>query len=178
MSITVISCSLHPNSRSFVLARQFCDEAKTLGVEAKLIDLRERDIPFCDGVDSYDHPEAVRIKDEIAAASTIILSVPIYNFDVNAACKNLLELGLRAWNDKLVGFLCAAGGKSSYMSVMGCANNLMLDFRCIIIPRFVYATGDDFGDDRTASMFIESEAVAERVRELAVRAVELNRALA
>jgi FMN reductase len=38
--------------------------------------------------------------------------------------------------NKVVGFLCAAGGKSSYMSVMRLANSLMLDFRCLIIPHF------------------------------------------
>jgi hypothetical protein len=27
---------------------------------------------------------------------------------------------------------------------MGLANSLMLDFRCLIIPRFVYAKGEDF----------------------------------
>jgi FMN reductase len=29
---------------------------------------------------------------------------------------------------------------------MALANSLMLDFRCVIIPRFVYATGEDFHD--------------------------------
>ena len=38
---------------------------------------------------------------------------------------------------------CAAGGDHSYMSVMAVANSLMLDFRTIIVPRFVYAGGDD-----------------------------------
>ena len=35
---------------------------------------------------------------------------------------------------------------SSYMSVMAYANSLMLDFRCVIIPRFVYATGSAFAE--------------------------------
>ncbi len=56
----------------------------------------------------------------------------------------MIELAGSAWEDKIVGFLCAAGGMSSYMSVMAYANSLMLDFRCVIIPRFVYATGDIF----------------------------------
>ena len=34
------------------------------------------------------------------------------------------------------------------MSVMSFANSLMLDFRCLIIPRFVYATGDSFNGDK------------------------------
>ncbi len=73
--------------------------------------------------------------------------MPIYNYDVNAAAKNLIELTGRAWTNKVVAFLCAAGGQGSYMSVMPLANSLMLDFRCVIVPRFVYATGEHFDDD-------------------------------
>ena len=40
----------------------------------------------------------------------------------------------------------AAGGDSSYMSIMALANSLMLDFRCVIVPRFVYATDAAFAD--------------------------------
>jgi FMN reductase len=60
----------------------------------------------------------------------------------------MVELTGSAWEDKVVGFLCAAGGMGSYMSVMSFANSLMLDFRCLIIPRFVYATGDSFDGDK------------------------------
>ena len=59
----------------------------------------------------------------------------------------MIELTGSSWEDKIVGFLCAAGGTTSYMSVMAYANSLMLDFRCVIIPRFVYATGNAFDDD-------------------------------
>jgi hypothetical protein len=34
--------------------------------------------------------------------------------------------------------------------VMSMANSLMLDFRCLIIPRFVYATRNDFDDQAPA----------------------------
>ena len=36
------------------------------------------------------------------------------------------------------------------MSVMPFANSLMLDFRCVIVPRFVYATEMDFVDEQLA----------------------------
>jgi NAD(P)H-dependent FMN reductase len=149
----------------------------SLGANAKLIDLREHNIPFCDGTDAYDHPDSVMIRKEIEEADTVILAVPIYNFDVNSAAKNLLEIAMRAWTYKVVGFLCAAGGQSSYMSVMGCANHLMLDFRCVIVPRFVYATGNDFGDDRRPTMFVESEKVQDRIRELVDTTVKMTQAL-
>jgi hypothetical protein len=75
--------------------------------------------------------------------------------------KNLINRNFK-WNEKLVGFLCAAGGKSSYMAVMSLANSLMLDFRCFILPRFVYSVSDDFGEDE-----VTNPKVKERVSKLA-----------
>jgi len=63
--------------------------------------------------------------------------------------------------------LCRAGGRSSYMSIMSLANSLMLDFRCFIVPRFVYATGEAFANDRTEEMYLSSAEVKERLHELA-----------
>ncbi|MBV7331365.1 NAD(P)H-dependent oxidoreductase [Chloroflexi bacterium TSY] len=177
MKVLVISCSLHPLSRSNVLAHQVVEDLKELEIAPHYLDLREIDLDFADAVTAHKTPEAEKVIGAIREADVVLLAMPVYNFDVNAAAKNLLEIGLSAWNNKLVGFLCAAGGRASYMSVMGLANSLMLDFRCLIIPRFVYATGDDFADDRTEEMRIGSDAVRERVRELARSAVELGMAL-
>ena len=167
MNIVVISCSLHPQSRSYVLARAAQDDLRNLGADVQLIDLREQELAFADGVNAGNVPDAQAIAAAIREASAVLLAMPIYNWDVNAAAKNLLGVSSRAWNRKVVGFLCVAGGQPSYMSVMGLANSLMLDFRCIIVPRFVYATGGDFGDDRQPTMFISSETIRERVTELA-----------
>jgi FMN reductase len=177
VKITVISCSLHPQSRSFVLARDTVANLQALGAEVTLYDLRTYELPFCDDGPSYDHPHTKEINAAIAGAEAVLLAVPIYNFDVNAAAKNLLELAGDAWNHKLVGFLCTAGERNSYMSVMGLANSLMLDFRCIIIPRFVYAVGSDFGDDRQPTMHVTSPTIKERLQQLATATVTLARAL-
>ena len=92
---------------------------------------------------------------------------------MNAAAKNFVELTGKSWvgerGEKVVGFLCAAGGKGSYMSVMSLANSLMLDFRCLIVPRFVYATSGDFAGDA-----IETDIVQERVAELCDTAIRLG----
>ena len=58
--------------------------------------------------------------------------------------------------DKTFGFLCAAGGGNSYMSMMSLANSLMLDFRCYIIPKFVFATKNDFKEDKIVNSDIKS----------------------
>ena len=75
--------------------------------------------------------------------------------------------------EKVVGFLCAAGGQGAYMAVMAVANSLMLDFRCLIVPRFVYASGACFSEDR-----ITDSAVEERIDGLANDLHRIGSALA
>ncbi len=58
----------------------------------------------------------------------------------------------------------------SYMSHMGLANSLMLDFRCVVVPRFVYATGDAFRDGR-----LVDEGVQSRMAELGGSLLDLAR---
>jgi FMN reductase len=140
----IISASLRGASLSRIMAEALREAYEKLGATAALIDLREFVLPLCDAEAAYDHEHVTTLSALIEAARVIIVATPIYNFDANAAAKNLVELTGSAWEDKVVGFLCAAGGGSSYMSIMGLANSLMLDFRCLIIPRFVYARGDDF----------------------------------
>ena len=160
----VISASLRPESLSRVLGQFLAEE-----LEGEHLDLREFPLPMCDGDAAYGDPNVEKLRTRIAAARVILVAVPIYNFDANAALKNLVELTGGAWEDKIVGFACAAGGQSSYMSIMGLANSLMLDFRCIILPRFVYATGDDFDGG-----MITSTEVKRRLQQLADSARRLH----
>jgi FMN reductase len=137
------------------------------------VDLREWDLPICDGGGSFDHPSVEALSRAIGRASAILISAPVYNYDLNAAAKNLVEMTGKAWVEKPVGILCAAGGDRSYMSPIGFANSLMFDFRCLIIPRFVYCTRTDFDDDGTLGASLH-----ERVDALARTAVDLANALA
>jgi len=147
MKILVISCSLKSESRSRLLAEAALEAARKNGAEVELIDLRNHPLPLCDGEKAYAHPDIKIIRSKIEKARGLLVSTPIYNYDASAATKNLVELTGSSWEDKTVGFLCAAGGHSSFMSIMALAGSLMLDFRCVIVPRFVYATGRDFSED-------------------------------
>lgn len=148
MSLLIISASLNPESNSRLLARE---AERVLRAEAQalaFLDLRDLPLPFCDGDKAYAHPNVSEANRMLAAATGIIVATPIYNYDASATIKNFVELTGKAWENKVVGFLCTAGGHGSFMSIMSLANSLMLDFRCIIVPRFVYATGAAFADDK------------------------------
>jgi FMN reductase len=171
-AVLVVSASLNPNSRSYRLAESAADALGRLGAEATLIDLRKWDLPLCDGDASDSQPAAERLSQLIRDSAAVLLAAPIYNYDVNAAAKNLIELTGEAWSEKPVGFLCSAGGKSSYMSPIGLANSLMFDFRSWIVPRFVYATRQDFDEQRRPL-----PQITERIEQLARAALGLARAL-
>lgn len=154
--ILIFATSLSPTSKSYILAKAAQQQLESQGVSAKLIDLRDYELPESGRAGAFDHPNVKALCEDVGNASHILFACAIYNYDVSAAAKNLLEL---LTGDeiigKTVGFLCAAGGHNSYMSVMPFANSLMLDFRCWIVPRFVYAVKNDFADNRIVNEDIE-----------------------
>ena len=170
--VVIVSCSLNSSSRSHRLALAAEAAITTIGAHPELIDLREWELPICDGGDSFNHPSVKSLSLALEKASAILVSAPVYNYDLNAAAKNLVEMTGPAWSDKPVGFLCSAGGDRSYMSPIGFANSLMFDFRCLIIPRFVYCTKSDFNVDGNVNT-----SLGERIDLLARSVVGLARGL-
>ncbi len=168
----VVSTSGNPDSNSRRMGRVAFAHLQKLKVDPTWLDLREMELPICDADACYGTAGAQQLNKAIKAADGIMVAAPVYNYDVSASAKNMIELTGSAWEDKVVGFLCAAGGMSSYMSVMAFANSLMLDFRTIIIPRFVYATGDAFEGDNTT----DSEVV-KRIEQVAEELVRFTKAL-
>ena len=154
----IVSCSINKNSKSKILANY----ASTLyNQEVKFLDLQTMELPFCDGDSCYDNPKVKELSNLVKESKSIIIASPIYMYDLNAAAKNFMELTGRAWTKKVVGFICAAGGKGSYMSVTSYMNSLMLDFRCIVVPRFVYTDRSGFDENYNIKSNIK-----ERIEEL------------
>ena len=168
----VVSTSGNPDSNSRRMGRIAFKHLELSKVACAWLDISELNLPLCDADACYIQPGSRKVRKAIEAADGILLATPVYNYDVAAAAKNLVELTGSAWEDKVVGFLCAAGGMSSYMSVMAFANSLMLDFRCVIIPRFVYATGRAFEGDE-----LQDKEVGKRIEELAAELVRFTTAL-
>ncbi len=173
MKIIILSSGLKKKSKSRALARFAYAQLNEMGVEVSFINMQDYDLPFCDAEnETMHHPRVVSLREELHKADALIVATPVYNYNGNSTLKNVMELTGPAWRDKVVGFLCAAGGEKSYMSIMSLANNLMLDFRCLIIPKFVYATDRDFDAELTISPEIKK-----RITEQNKMALRLSRAL-
>lgn len=168
----VVSTSGNPDSNSRRMGRIAFGHLQKAKVKCEWLDISELNLPLCDADTCYAQPATSKLNGVIEAADVILVATPVYNYDVSAAAKNMVELTGSSWEDKIVGFLCAAGGMSSYMSVMAFANSLMLDFRCVIMPRFVYATGDAFDGEE-----LKDKKVAKRIDELSAEAIRFGEAL-
>ena len=168
MSYLVISTSLRDGSRSKIMAKALSDTIS----DVEFFDLQTNPLPMCDGDKCYDLPEVIDFREKVKNAKGIIMAIPIYNYNVSSGAKNIIELGGKKLYDKVFGFICAAGGKSSYMSIMSFANSLMIDYRCFIIPKFVYALKSDFDGEK-----ITSSDIKERINELGKDLVRISNAL-
>lgn len=168
----VVSTSGNADSNSRRMGQAAFGHLQKRKVDCTWIDISELDLPLCDADKCYLNPAVQKLNKAIETADGILIAAPVYNYDVAAAAKNMIELTGSSWEEKIVGFLCAAGGNSSYMAVMAYANSLMLDFRTVIIPRFVYATGDAFKGDE-----IVDKKVATRIEQAADELIRFTQAL-
>jgi FMN reductase len=175
--ITILSCSLDPESRSRRIAREAESLLQEKRCVVEFIDLREVELPAFDNSTCYAHPAYERLYCAIRDADGVLLAVPIYNWAVASTAKSLIELtgatgaGERksAWFDQIVTFVCSGGLPHSYMAYGNLAMSLMLDFKCVINPYVVYATDRDWNDNA-----ILSDTLAARLRKTIDVKLELS----
>src|SRR5260370_20643770 len=168
----VVSTTGNPESNSGRMGRSAFAHLQKRKVDCPGTDISEMDLPLCDADKCYLNASAQKLNKAVESADGILIAAPVYNYDVAAAAKNMIELTGSSWEEKVVGFLCSAGGTSNYMAVMAYANTFIVDFRTVIIPRFVYATGDAFkGDD------IIDKKVLTRIEQAADELVRFTQAL-
>ncbi len=173
MHFLVISGSLSPQSRSYQLARAAVGFFEQEKQDVTLIDLRRIDLPLCNGEPSQQKlPEVKKLQGQIQKAAAILIAAPVYNYGMNAAVKNLIDLTGTVWNEKLVGMLIAAGGRAGYMAPFGLLNSLMINFRCFVIPRFVYAT-----EEAVTPQKIILPEITRRIRALVLQTIDLAQRL-
>ena len=148
MRLLVLSTSVDPDSRSRLLAHRAMEHLLTSGHgdEIAWLDAAELDLPLCDGGSAWSHPGATALKEALQGADGVLLAMGIYNYNLSAATKTAIELGADAWEDKVVALAVASGGTGSYMACMSAVRSLMLDWHCVIVPRFVHASNSAFGD--------------------------------
>ena len=149
MNIAILNTNLSPGGKTAHLAEVLAADFQAGSDEVRIFSLAEWDLPACDGALCYKNEKTIALTAELAKADALVLVSPVYNYDLNSAAKNLIELTGYSWKGKAIGLVCTAGAEKSYLSPVGFMNSLSIDYRCLVSPRYVYVTRADFNVDNT-----------------------------
>ncbi|MGL6343627.1 MAG: NADPH-dependent FMN reductase [Waterburya sp.] len=126
VKIVGIIGSLRPDAYSALALQQAINRVQALGAEAEILDLREMNLPFCDGGSDYpNYPDVDLLRDKVKAANGLILATPEYHGSVSGVLKNALDLmSFEHLSNKVTGLISVLGGQSN--------SNALNDLRIII----------------------------------------------
>jgi FMN reductase len=124
--IVGIAGSLRPGSYSHLALDVARQRVEALGAEVEILDLRQMNLPFCDGGDEYpDYPDVKRLQDAVSSADGLILVTPEYHGSVSGVLKNALDLmSFDQLSGKVAGLISILGGQSN--------SNALNDLRVIL----------------------------------------------
>ena len=148
MKTLIISSSLSPDSKSFILCSEVNNELLERGIESKIIDAREIKLT------AYHYKESLKMKDlskEISKADNLIIGMGVHCYSINDSLKIILDNCFNDVTGKFFGILCAAGGEKSYLSTMHLTQICMNEWRMIQLPRVIYGTSKEFKENKIIS---------------------------
>ncbi|HEY9740996.1 MAG TPA: NADPH-dependent FMN reductase [Coleofasciculaceae cyanobacterium] len=130
VKIVGIGGSLRPDSSSYQALAVAIQRVQALGAEAKILDLRQMNLPFCSGGDDYpDYPDVVRLREAVQEADALILATPEYHGSTSGVLKNALDLmSFEQLSNKVTGLISVLGGQAN--------SNALNDLR--VIMRWVH----------------------------------------
>ena len=131
VKIVGIGGSLRTDSYSMQALRLAAQRAESLGADVQILDLKEMNLPFCDGGSDYpEYPDVETMRKAVTAADGLIIATPEYHGSVSGVIKNALDLmSFDHLEDKVTGMISVLGGQSN--------SNALNDLR--VIMRWVHA---------------------------------------
>ncbi len=141
MNTLIISSSLSPDSRSFLLCEQVERRLNKIGVNVELVDARALNLNLYYKGMTMDMED---LSKKVSEADNVIIGMGVHCYSINDGLKLILDSCFGGAIGKFFGILCAAGGDKSYLSTMHLTQICMNEWRMIQLPRIVYALGSDF----------------------------------
>ena len=131
VKIVGIGGSLREDSYSQLALEIAARRVEALGAEVEILDLRQMQLPFCDGGDEYPgYPDVERLQNTVQQADGLILATPEYHGSISGVLKNALDLmSFEQLDSKVAGLISVLGGQPN--------SNALNDMR--LIMRWVHA---------------------------------------
>ncbi|HLP87331.1 MAG TPA: NADPH-dependent FMN reductase [Nostocaceae cyanobacterium] len=130
VKIVGIGGSLRSGSFTQLGLQIAAQRVEALGAEVEILDLRQMQLPFCDGSKEYpEYPDVEKLRETVKNADGLILATPEYHGSVSGVIKNALDLmSFDELAGKVTGLISILGGQSN--------SNALNDLR--IIMRWVH----------------------------------------
>ncbi len=176
VKIVGIAGSLRPNSYTYLALQTAVQRLEALGAEVEIIDLREWQLPFCNGGKEYpEHPDVQRLRDTVRNTDGLILATPEYHGGVSGVLKNALDLlSFDELSGKVTGLISVLGGQSNSNAL----NDLRLIVRWVhgwVIPEQI-AVGQAYGAFSPEGKLLD-EKLSQRFDQFAQSLIENTRKL-
>ncbi len=141
MKTAIISSSLNPESKSFIMCKAVEAELIKQGAEVIFVDARDYKL----GPLFQTTPDNDKLAEKVKDADNFVFGMALYDYSVNDNLKIILDTCIDPKLDHaLFGIICAAGGDKSYLSTMHLSQICMNEWRMMQLPRVIFGTGKDF----------------------------------
>lgn len=162
-----VSGSLRAGSYTRMAIEIALQGANEVGVQTKLIDLRDYDLVFCDGrEDEGTYPEDVlKLRMTVGNAQGIILGTPEYHGGFSGVLKNALDLmGFDEIEGKMIGLVGVSGGAMGAANALNSLRTIGRSLHAWIIPEQASIPEASKVFDESGKM--KNAALEDRVREV------------
>ena len=138
VSVVSIAGSLRQTSYTRMAVSIALQGAAEKGAVTQLIDLRDYDLPFCDGSEheADGHPDVNRLREAVSAAQGVILGTPDYHGSFSGVLKNALDLmGFNEFGGKVVGLVGVSGGALGTVNALNDLRKVGRSLHAWVVPQ-------------------------------------------
>jgi len=140
LRVVAIGGSLRENSCCYLALEYLTNLLIDLGCEARILDLRLMNLPFCNGDNQDprpDYPAVAELRRAVSSAHALILATPEYHGGISGVLKNTLDLlSGEHLRGKIAGIVSVLGGVSNSNAL----NDLGRILRCChawVLPEYI-----------------------------------------
>ena len=167
LRIIGIAGSLKARSYTRMAVQIALEGAEERGAQTQMIDLRDYDLPFCDGSGKEGEraPDILRLREAVSEAHGVILGSPEYHGSFSGVLKNALDLmGFDQFGGKIVGLVGVSGGSLGAINALNDLRRVARWVHAWVIPdqASIPQAGKHFNDDGR----LDDEKMTERLREV------------
>jgi NAD(P)H-dependent FMN reductase len=154
--VIFISTSLSKDSKSSLLINSAISLVDTNLYDVEHINLRDINMPFCDGRDLSDYQNDIQnLYSNINDCDFLVFGFPIYCYSISGVFKNFLDIFSKAMKNKKYGVCCSLGSNRSFLAISDLQKILTFQSNAQMVLPSVVADWSYFKDGKVSQEAID-----------------------